>query len=120
MAVEGCLEWEQYGLKPPSAVTDATAEYRDEFDTIGQFLEECCELGEGLSEETTKLFNAYRMWMADRNDTPLNLTQFGTQLSDEKGIPKMAQAGRKGKVRRLGVRLLDQSHPVNPGEAGDS
>jgi phage/plasmid primase, P4 family, C-terminal domain len=118
-AVEGCLEWQRYGLKPPNAVTVATAEYRDEYDTIGQFLEECCELGEGLSEETTKLFNAYRMWMADRNDMPLNLTLFGSKLGDEKGIPKMAQTGRKGKVRRLGVRLLGQPDLVNPlGETG--
>ena len=118
-AVEGCLEWQQHGLKPPSAVTAATAEYRDEFDTIGQFLRECCEQGEGLSEETNLLFNAYRTWMTDRNDVPLNLTRFGTLLSDEKGIPsnRLTQTGRKGKVRRLGVRLLNQSDLVS--SAGD-
>ena len=36
-AVDGCLAWQQDGLDPPSAVSEATAAYRDEMDTVGAF-----------------------------------------------------------------------------------
>jgi putative DNA primase/helicase len=36
--VEGCLEWQRSGLKPPRAVTRATRDYRDEMDVLGDFL----------------------------------------------------------------------------------
>lgn len=36
-ALEGCLAWQRDGLKPPKCVVDATDEYFDEEDTIGEF-----------------------------------------------------------------------------------
>jgi putative DNA primase/helicase len=119
-AVEGCLEWRQYGLKPPSAVTNATAEYREESDTLGQFLAECCELGEDYSEEANRLFDTYRSWALARNYHPLTSSGFGRRLT-ERGIPsdKHTRTGsRKGKVRRLGVRLLDDSDFFRRGDSG--
>ncbi|MGD9704441.1 MAG: phage/plasmid primase, P4 family [Acidimicrobiia bacterium] len=37
-AVEGCVQWQTYGLGLPAAVDVATSEYRAEQDVVGQFL----------------------------------------------------------------------------------
>ena len=42
--VEGAAEWQRQGLNPPASVTNWRDEYRDEMDTLGQFLEEACTL----------------------------------------------------------------------------
>src|SRR5262249_35786635 len=36
--IDGCLEWQQIGLAPPKAVTEATDEYFADQDTIQQWL----------------------------------------------------------------------------------
>jgi putative DNA primase/helicase len=41
-AIEGALEWQASGLRPPPAVQTATATYLKEFDDLTMFLEECC------------------------------------------------------------------------------
>ena len=40
--IEGCLDWQANGLVRPAIVAEATAEYFDDQDTFGQWLEECC------------------------------------------------------------------------------
>jgi putative DNA primase/helicase len=41
-AIKGCLEWQKSGLRPPHVVVEATAEYRDGEDEIGEFLTQTC------------------------------------------------------------------------------
>jgi putative DNA primase/helicase len=43
-AIEGCLAWQRQGLNPPAAVIDATEEYFTDYDTLGRWLAERCEL----------------------------------------------------------------------------
>ena len=38
--IEGCLEWQAEGLRPPSAVLDATAAYLEAEDAIGAWIED--------------------------------------------------------------------------------
>ena len=45
--VAGYYEWLEKGLAPPSSVLSSTKEYRRSEDSIEQFLEECCVIGEG-------------------------------------------------------------------------
>ena len=40
----GCLEWQERGLDPPAKVRDAVAAYRKKEDTLGEFIEDCCEV----------------------------------------------------------------------------
>ncbi len=40
--IEGCLDWQANGLVRPAIVAEATAEYFDDQDTFGQWLEEHC------------------------------------------------------------------------------
>ena len=59
-AVEGCLDWQRVGLKPPRAVLAATEEYFDDEDAIGRWISEACVKGPSFTELTTTLFDAWK------------------------------------------------------------
>jgi putative DNA primase/helicase len=61
-AIDGCMEWQQTRLKPPSRVIATTAEYFESEDKIGAFLDDCCELSTGTYISTTRLFERYVKW----------------------------------------------------------
>ncbi len=60
--VEGCLEWQRIGLQPPASVIKSTAEYKEETDYIGQFLEVATIKKEGTSEGASSLYTAFIIW----------------------------------------------------------
>jgi putative DNA primase/helicase len=60
-AVEGCRKWLTEGLEPPSAVTDATKEYRADNDPIGRFLDDCCILDTKATTSSRELYEAFSM-----------------------------------------------------------
>jgi putative DNA primase/helicase len=41
--IEGCRSWQDQGLDPPEAVTEATEAYLEAEDAMGAWIEECCE-----------------------------------------------------------------------------
>ncbi len=43
-AIAGCRDWQRHGLGEPPEVRIARADYRDEMDTLGEFLAGCCVL----------------------------------------------------------------------------
>jgi phage/plasmid-associated DNA primase len=58
--VQGCLEWQKTGLKPPPVVMDATDDYFDESDPLSQWIDECCVRG---GDEMTPLLTLWDSWM---------------------------------------------------------
>ena len=71
-AVAGCELWQTHALKPPAEVAAATNVYREESDSIAQFIEECCNLGD--PEQTVSkngLYEAYQMWAEQSGEHPL-------------------------------------------------
>ena len=60
--IHGCLEWQQRGLQPPAAVIDATAEYFEDEDSFGGWLEECCARDALAHETTRELYAAWSTW----------------------------------------------------------
>jgi putative DNA primase/helicase len=55
-AVNGCLEWQKDGLKPPAVIVHAVHEYREESDTLGRFIAECCTTTSNLSQVKAGVF----------------------------------------------------------------
>ena len=81
-AVEGCRAYLRDGLGEPTAVTEATASYRDDMDFIGQFLEECTETGDYFSASAGKLYHAFRAWSEQRGERhSINQTAFGLRMT---------------------------------------
>ena len=85
-AVQGCLEWQRDGLGIPEGVQDAVAEYREEMDILGGFIEERCILNPTAVTPATSLFEVYTRWAGANGETnPLGLWAFGKALS-ERGV----------------------------------
>src|SRR5262249_62388831 len=61
-AVRGCRQWEAKGLMPPRAVEVATENYKNEMDTLGTFLEECCVVETNARVATHDLYEEYTQW----------------------------------------------------------
>lgn len=79
-ALRGCLEWQELGeLREPEAVEEATQNYRDEMDDVGQFLQEVCVLGEACKAKASLLLKAYHQWSGQTDETAKS---FATKLTD--------------------------------------
>jgi len=63
--IDGCLEWQQVGLAPPRAVTEATDEYFEDQDSFKQWLDECTE-NRPVFTEVNKLFVSWKQWCEAR------------------------------------------------------
>jgi putative DNA primase/helicase len=106
-AIEGCLEWQSGGLRPPSKVINATRQYRNESDVFGRFLyEECKDEGEESSE---RLYGAFcRWWRETEEDDPWTQTTFGRKLT-EKGYEryKTTTGNRAWHYRGISLKETD-------------
>lgn len=76
--IEGCLEWQAHGLQRPQSVVDATADYFNEQDFIGQWLDGECDVEPGNKsrwETSADLFKAWKDYALAAGEAP------GTQKS---------------------------------------
>jgi putative DNA primase/helicase len=66
--VDGCLAWQKIGLAPPKIVTDATSEYFDDQDVVGQWLSECTRAAQPTAFiRMTELFPSWKAWCDERH-----------------------------------------------------
>lgn len=116
-AVAGCLLWQQSadGLGPPLEVTEATDKYRRESDTLGAFIEDCCEVGADYAERASDLFSTYKKWADEGSEFELSQTRFGREM-EERGFVAEKRGWGNARVKwRLGIRLvLGETVPTVP------
>jgi putative DNA primase/helicase len=93
-ALEGCAEWQRQGLDPPQSVLDATRQYRREEDVLGTFLEDCCNIGEHLSETSTMLYKRYKEWCEENGEKTVSQIALGRLLSDRGFSSDRSSIGR--------------------------
>ena len=85
--IEGCLLYQEHGLKPPKVVTDATDEYFSSEDVLGQWVSENTE---GKTEEftlTKELHANYKYWAAIASENAMSERKF-SQAMDERGFKR--------------------------------
>jgi putative DNA primase/helicase len=108
-AIEGCLQWQKLGLKPPQAVQQATAQYFEAEDSLTLWLEECSEKTPDGWESSAALFNSWKEWATSRNEA-VGTGKTLAQSLEAKGFEKQ----RKNKARGFaGIRLLDTAKAVS-------
>ena len=78
--VRGALAWQREGLTPPKAVCEATNEYRDSMNVIGNFLEEHTISGAGLRVKAADLYKAFGEWCEENGELKITKTALGLQL----------------------------------------
>jgi putative DNA primase/helicase len=103
-AVQGCLDWQRDGLKPPAEVKAATAAYRAESDALSAFIKECCTENINHKVRFDSLYSAYKSWCERNNERAESGRQFGNSLT-ERGFE--ASKGMGNKAIRLGIDLVD-------------
>ena len=81
-AVEGCLEWQRIGLRPPAAVMAATDEYFESEDALGRWLDERCELGVNNTEASAALYSDWKSWAEASGEFVGSIKRFSESLTN--------------------------------------
>lgn len=95
-AIAGCKAWQNEGIKIPDKVKFATDDYKDEMDTLGDFIKECCVIGKDFKATSQDLYNKYIGWCNLTGEKEITQRAFGLKLS-ERGYEK--EKGTSGLFR---------------------
>lgn len=68
--IEGAQEWQREGLNPPQRVLDASREYLDSEDTLGEFVADCLEAKQGGYVRSAELYQEFKRWCDARGMWP--------------------------------------------------
>jgi putative DNA primase/helicase len=79
-ALEGCLLWQQCGLKQPQSVMDATEEYFEAEDAMGRWIEDRCVLHGSAKTLTFELFNDWKQWAESNGEFFGSMRRFSDAL----------------------------------------
>ena len=80
-------------LTKPKVVEDAIAEYRGMNDWLSQFLEDCCEVGDGLEQKSGELYEEYRAYCLRTGEYPRKSLDFASTLDKAGFIRKKKKTG---------------------------
>jgi putative DNA primase/helicase len=101
--VDGCLDWQAHGLIRPTAVAQATENYFEEQDLIGQWLMEFCEERPRIVTPTADLFQSWEKYAHEAGEYAGNRKSF-TQELDRRGYEKTEAGHAKTRCVR-GLKL---------------
>jgi putative DNA primase/helicase len=106
-AIEGCLEWQEEGLKTPQKIVDAISEYKSEMDRVLTWMDECCQSKPRIGAEikASELYSSYKSWAIENGEWAMSQRIFSNKLS-EKGYKKI----------RKGQGQFYQGISLSPGE----
>lgn len=107
--------WHDYrrrgGIDPPKAVTVKTDDYMRDNDIVGQFLTECCTVGEQFHAPAGLLYATYKDWSArNGHSRPMASNKFAP-LVEKKGYAKASKS--QGRVY-LGIRIDAEYYDDEP------
>ncbi|PGW47586.1 phage/plasmid primase, P4 family [Bacillus thuringiensis] len=104
-AIEGCLKWQQSGLKDPAIVMKATGDYKEEMDILGPFMFECCFKREDVQVEARDLYEVYANWCFKNGEHQLKNRAF-YRILESQGFKR--ERGNRNKYYIKGVTLMDR------------
>jgi putative DNA primase/helicase len=105
-ALEGCLEWQCEGLKPPHVVVEATTNYLTDEDAIGRFIAVKCERHPQAQVELKDLYAEWKTYCVATGETHVSEKSFSQKLEGQKLIKDKDSRSRR--VRFCGIRLRPQ------------
>jgi putative DNA primase/helicase len=116
-AIRGCLEWQQKGLGVPGEVTAATADYREDQDFFGAFIQDRCIMDPEAETPSKELQSEYTSWCEESGyKKEANPRVLWTQLTD-RGFKEH----RDNRTRyRVGIRLARPAEKANNENASKS
>lgn len=110
-AVQGFQMWQKEGLGDVAKITEATNEYREESDLIGNFIEEQCLIGSEYKVSTTAILKAAQLWAKDSGLRYVKRNEFIDYLK-KRGFTKdrLSGSSEKGKLYWFGIGLKDSEN----------
>ncbi len=102
-AVQGCLDWQRWGLNPPYAVRTATDQYLHDQDDIQVFIDEWCDLVPTARTSSTVLYTNWHTW-CERNGIYSGSKKEFTQRMMPKFDSKLIQ----NLTHFIGVKINDR------------
>ena len=84
----------EFKLKPPKCVQDAVEAYRDENDWLNHFLEDCCDVGDGLEQASGILYRVYRDYSESNGEYLRSQADFGSALEQAGYKRRRTNSGR--------------------------
>ena len=110
--IDGCIDWQEKGLRPPPIVLDATSEYFLQEDKLGNWIEECCEEIPNYFTQTSELFKSWSQWCEINNERKGSKNSLSRNLG-ERGYLRSQSSKSKARSRGfMGLKLLvDPSEP---------
>ena len=109
-AIEGCLEWQRVGLRPPPTVLAATDEYFEAEDALGRWIEECCERIASHVETTATLFASWKAWAEANGEYVGSVRRFSDSLLNRNFARDRERAARAFR----GLRVKAPIAPSDP------
>jgi putative DNA primase/helicase len=96
-AIQGLCDWRQQGLNPPSRVLQSTKTYRDDNDTVGQWIEAACIVGPRVQATMKELYESYKSWCENSAAEPMQNNSFGKELT-RRGFESFRWRSGNGRV----------------------
>ena len=112
--IQGCLSWQQEGLAAPAAVSEATAEYFDAQDTMGQWLAERCIVHPTLELAPSLLLRDFNDWSDQNGAERCDKTRFRGWAERQPGLRYATVKGSQ-KIKGIGLRPLVRVERVEMG-----
>ena len=110
---EGYKRFRSEGLDDPNAVTQATKEYQEESDRIGQFVDAWLEEGEAFEVRTSAAYKLYGEWCDKYGYRKENSTNFNNAIQRFFPIVRKRPNDTKGAQKTtmlVGCRFLDHEN----------
>ncbi|MCX5784572.1 MAG: phage/plasmid primase, P4 family [Elusimicrobia bacterium] len=101
--LDGCLEWQKTGLKPPTSVVSATEEYLESEDALGRWIDDECVRDINAEAVTDDLFASWKVWTEKCGEYAGTKRRFSDDL-DKRGFIRR-RSGRKGNRAFQGIGL---------------
>ena len=104
--IDGGLAWRKNGLGCADIVGKTTADYFEEQDLFGRWIEEGCNVGVGLQAKAADLYGSWKTFATENGDDAGSSTSFAPRMA-ERGFEKK----KSGTVHYLGIELKKYPAP---------
>jgi putative DNA primase/helicase len=98
--VEGGMEWQRGGLRPPDSVISTTEEYLEVEDVFGNWMDECCTIDPNATAGPVALWEVWKTWATTTNEFVGTKIRFLQKLED-RGFPPGRAYDQDGKRQRV-------------------
>jgi putative DNA primase/helicase len=79
-ALDGCMEWQRIGLKPPASVMSATEEYLEAEDALGRWISEECIENPSAAAPSDELYQSWKTWTEKWGEYAGSMRKFSDDL----------------------------------------